>query len=379
MHDKDAPCRMACLERQGGMDSLAQAVRATGRGKGAVRRPTRGMHAASLMLGCILLVTLLALVGCSGQAGQSTGESDAVTTSTAVRVASLKGPTSIGLVGMMDAANAGELANDYTFTVSGTVDEILPDIIQGNVDIALVPANVAATLYQKTDGGISVIDVNTLGVLYVVSGDDSISSLADLAGKTVYMTGKGTTPEYVMDYLLSESGLDGEVTLEFKSEASEVAAALAADPSAIGVLPEPYVTSVEARNAALKPVISLTDEWSELQGGSGGQLVTGVTIVRNDYLSAHPEAVAEFLSAHADSVAYVNGDPSEAASGVVAAGIIDDETVAAQAIPRCNVVCLTGQDMEDALSGYLDVLYRQDPTSVGGQLPDSAFYYLGTS
>jgi NitT/TauT family transport system substrate-binding protein len=332
-------------------------------------------------LGCILLVMLLTVAGCSTQTEQSSGVSNTTTatTSTDVRVASLKGPTSIGLVGLMDEVDAGQLVNNYTFTIAGSVDEILPDIIQGTVDIALVPANTAATLYQKTNGGISVIDVNTLGVLYVVTGDSSISSLADLAGKTVYMTGKGTTPEYVMDYLLAENGLTGQVSLEFESEATEVASLLAADPSAIGILPEPYVTSVETKSPTLKTAISLTDEWDKLQGGSGSQLVTGVTIVRNEFLEDHPEAVAEFLAAHASSVTYVNDNPSQAASDVVAAGIIDNETVAAAAIPNCNVVCLTGEDMKAALSGYYNVLYQQDPSSVGGSLPDDAFYYLKAS
>ena len=313
----------------------------------------------------------------SGSASAGASASSASTESGVdVRVASLKGPTSIGIAQFIDEAGAGKTANKYDFAISGTADEVLPKLIQGNVDLALIPANAAATVYAKTNGAISVIDVNTLGVLYVVSGDASLASIADLAGKTVYMTGKGTTPEYVMSYLLSQAGIADQVALEFKSEASEVAAVLAADANAIGVLPEPYVTSVTLKNGALAPRISLTEAWDALQNGtSESQLVTGVTVVRNDFAKAHPGVVAEFVDMQKNSVAYAVADPSAAGELVVKAGIMDNAKAAAAAIPRCNLVCLTGDDMKRALSGYLDVLFKQDPASVGGALPGDDFYY----
>ena len=343
-----------------------------------------------LAVACIvaLAAALVALAGCAQQsspasAASSSSESEpsaglAETDPVTVRVASLKGPTSIGIAEFIDEAAAGETYNDFQFTISGTADEVLPNLIQGNVDIALIPANAAATVYNKTNGGISVIDVNTLGVLYVVSGDEAISSIKDLAGKTVYMTGAGTTPEYVMSYLLKEAGIADNVTLEFKSEASEVAAVLAADPTAIGVLPEPYVTSVTLKTEGLAPRVSLTEEWNALQAGaSGSQLVTGVTVVRNDFLAENPAAVTDFLERQAASVELVNADPETAGELVVKAGIMDNAKAAAQAIPRCNLVCLTGDEMKAALSGYLNVLFEQDPASVGGALPGDDFYFAG--
>lgn len=214
----------------------------------------------------------LALVGCGGgaagarsSAGSAAGSaaSGAAAESVEVRVASLKGPTSIGLVQFMDQAADGETDNEFDFAISAAADEIVPKVIQGDIDIALVPANLASVLYNKTEGAVQVIDINTLGVLNVVTGDAGVASFGDLAGRTVYMTGKGTTPEYVMNYLLERAGLTGQVTLEFKSEPTEVLSALLADPSAVGVLPEPFKTAAIAKSEGkLSAPVSLTDVWT---------------------------------------------------------------------------------------------------------------------
>ena len=295
----------------------------------------------------------------------------------AVRVGSLKGPTSMGLAELMDRAEKGETENDYTFTMAGKADELVGSVANGDLDIVLVPANVASILYTKTQGNVNVIDINTLGVLYVVASDDSISSMEDLKGKTLYMTGKGTTPEYVMNYLLSENGLtDGDVTLEFKSEAAEVASVLKEDPSAVGVLPQPFATAACIQNEALKPVLDLTEQWNLLNNENGSQLVTGVTIVRSDFLKEHEDAVKLFIEDHKVSAAYTSEHLDEAAEMVAALGIVEKAPIAKKAMPACNIVCITGDEMKSALSGYLSVLEAADAKSVGGQLPADDFYYL---
>lgn len=295
----------------------------------------------------------------------------------AVRVGSLKGPTSMGLAELMDRAEKGETENDYTFTMVGKADELVGSVANGDLDIVLVPANVASILYTKTQGNVNVIDINTLGVLYVVASDDSISSMEDLKGKTLYMTGKGTTPEYVMNYLLSENGLtDGDVTLEFKSEAAEVASVLKEDPSAVGVLPQPFATAACIQNEALKPVLDLTEQWNLLNKENGSQLVTGVTIVRSDFLKEHEAAVKLFMEDHKASAAYTSEHLDEAAEMVAALGIVEKAPIAKKAMPACNIVCITGEEMKSALSGYLSVLEAADAKSVGGQLPGDDFYYL---
>lgn len=335
---------------------------------------------AFALMGALLLVSLL-IAGCSQEEGpaEEQGSSEDAASAVQVNVASLKGPTSIGIVGMMDQAGQEGAPSSYEFMVSGTADEILPNLIQGNVDIALLPANVASVVYNKTNGGVTVIDINTLGVLYVVSADDSISSLTDLAGRKVYLTGKGTAPELAIDYLLADEGIADQVQLEFKSEPAEVAALLAEDNSAIAILPEPYVTSVCMQNEECEPRVSLTEEWNELQKEEGGssQLVTAVTVVRNEFLEQNPQAVEEFLALHAASVEMVNSASEEVGDMVVNAGIMDNAQMAIKAIPNCNIVCLTGSEMKTALSGYLAVLFEQDPATVGGSLPADDFYYAG--
>lgn len=309
-------------------------------------------------------------------ADQST-DSSRNSDNTSVRVGSLKGPTSMGLAQLMDSAKKGETENDYTFTMVGKADELVGSVANGDLDIVLVPANVASILYTKTQGNVNVIDINTLGVLYVVASDDSISSMEDLKGKTLYMTGKGTTPEYVMNYLLSENGLtDGDVTMEFKSEAAEVASALKEDPSAVGVLPQPFATAACIQNEALKPVLDLTEQWNLLNKENGSQLVTGVTIVRSDFLKEHEDAVKLFIEDHKVSAAYTREHLDEAAEMVAALGIVEKAPVAKKAMPACNIVCITGDEMKSALSGYLSVLEAADAKSVGGQLPADDFYYL---
>jgi NitT/TauT family transport system substrate-binding protein len=293
-----------------------------------------------------------------------------------VRVASLKGPTSIGLVGFMNQVETAPTKTplaSYEFNIYGTADEIVPQIVSGDIDIALLPANIASVLYNRTNGGITAININTLGVLYIVSADSSINTLADLSGRTVLMTGKGTTPDYVMQYLLKSAQLTDKVTLEFKSEPTELAAAINADPTAIALLPEPYVTAVCSKNYDLAPRISLTDEWRLAL--NGGQLVTGVTIVRNAFLAEHPDIVKEFLAAQNDSVNLVNRENEEAARLTVKYGLIDSREIARKAIPNCYLVCLTNEDLRVALTIYLEVIYGVNPESVGGLVPGNNFFY----
>ncbi len=340
------------------------------------RRGARPRRAMALVLAFVACASLCA---CASQEPASSHErpeagQERDVQRVEVRVASLKGPTSVGLVGLMSDSEQGGFDNEYSFTIAGAADEVLPGLANGSIDIALVPANAAATLYSKTGGGVKAVDVNTLGVLYVVTGDESVGSIADLAGRKVVMTGKGTTPEHVMGYLLAQAGIDGSVELDFKSEAGEVAAVLAQDPSAIAVLPEPYVTAVCAQNAGLSARVSLTEEWEALQGEDGGKLVTGVTAVRTEFLERHPQAVAEFVEAHRASVERVNADPAEASELVAKYGIIEKPSIARKAIPGCNLTCIAGDEMKAVLSGYLEVLFEEDAASVGGALPQEDFY-----
>ena len=295
-----------------------------------------------------------------------------------VKVGALKGATTLGLLPLEDKAANGEAGENYEFSMMTAADELLPMMIKGELDIALLPSNVASILYQKTNGGVTVIDINTLGVLYMVSGDSSVTGVEDLAGRTIYLTGKGTTPDYVLHYILSGNGMDADsdCTLEYKSEATEVAALLAENPDAIGLLPQPFVTAACAQNDALSVILDMNAEWEKLQGEDGSRLVTGVTVVRNEFLQEHENAVAAFMDEHQASAQSMNSDVENGAKLAAASGIIAKEPIALKAIPKCNITYIDGADMKQAMSGYLEVLYEQNPESIGGALPGDDFYYV---
>lgn len=295
-----------------------------------------------------------------------------------VKVGALKGATTLGLLPLEDKAANGEAGENYEFSMMTAADELLPMMIKGELDIALLPSNVASILYQKTNGGVTVIDINTLGVLYMVSGDSSVTGVEDLAGRTIYLTGKGTTPDYVLHYILSGNGMDADsdCTLEYKSEATEVAALLAENPDAIGLLPQPFVTAACAQNDALSVILDMNAEWEKLQGEDGSRLVTGVTVVRNEFLQEHENAVATFMEERQASAQSMNSDVENGAKLAAASEIIAKEPIALKAIPKCNITYIDGADMKQALSGYLEVLYEQNPESIGGALPGDDFYYV---
>lgn len=313
----------------------------------------------ALMLVCCMV---LAMAGCGKKEEPAS-----------VRIGSLKGPTSMGIMRLMEQAENGKAQNDYRFTMETAADTLLTMMLKDELDIALLPANVASILYQKSEGKIAVIDINTLGVLYMVSGDDTIRSFEDLKGKTLYLTGKGTTPDYVLQYLMKENGItEDEVTIEYKSEATEVAALLAENPANVGLLPQPFVTAALAKNQELAIIMDMNEEWEKVAGES--RLVTGVTVVRKAFLEENKDAVAAFLEEHKASAEYANTNVEATAELVANAGIIEKAAVAAKALPYCNITYIDGEEMKSALSGYLEVLFELDPSAVGGALPDEDFY-----
>lgn len=308
---------------------------------------------------------------------ESSQETDIPKELATARVAALKGPTAMGMVEMMDKEYGTQL---YDFTLAASPDEISPLVIQGKVDIAAVPANLASVLYNKTEGKIQVISINTLGVLYIVeNGDVTVKSVADLKGKTIFASGKGATPEYALNYMLTQNGIDPEtdVTIEYKSEHAECVTALAAAENAVAMLPQPFVTTAMTKNENIKIALDMTEEWEKLatDAGTPATLVTGVTIATTEFIEANPEAVKFFLQEQSASSKAVNDDPA-AASVLMEKFDIVPAAVAEKAIPNCNITCIPGTEMKEALSSYLSVLHEQNPQAVGGTLPDDAFYYL---
>lgn len=292
-----------------------------------------------------------------------------------VRIAALKGPTAMGMAKLY-TENVEAESPAYEFTIAGSADIITPDLIQGKIDIAAVPANLASILYNNSNGAVKVLAINTLGVLYVAERGETIHSVADLKGKTIYSAGKGSTPEYALNFILRENGLEPgkDVIIEYKSEHAECLAAMLNDETAIAMLPQPFMTTAQCKAEDMRIALDLTKEWDDLDVASS--MITGVVVAGSEWLGDNEAVAAEFLNRYSASVKFANENNTEAANmigemEIVAAAVVE------KALPFCNIVCITGEEMKEKLSGYLSVLFEQDPKSVGGKLPDEAFYFIG--
>lgn len=305
--------------------------------------------------------------GCSGRATDREA---------AVRIATLKGPTGVGMVHLMQAQQDGSATNDYTFTVSDSPEEVAARVASGDVDIAAVPTNLGAALYAKTSGGVQMLAVNTLGVMYVLENGSSVHTVADLKGRTIQASGQGSNPEYVLRFLLAKNGLDPDtdVQIVFRSEHAEVAT-LAADGAApIVLLPEPFVTAAMARNPALHVALDLTAEWAKVVT-DGSQLMMGAVIARTDFVAEDPAAVTTFLTEYRASIDEAISDVDSTAALCEQFAIIPSAAIARVALPRMGLTYLAGEQMRAGIKGYFEVLQAADPKSVGGVIPDSGFYF----
>ena len=291
-----------------------------------------------------------------------------------IKIAALKGPTAIGMVKMMEDTQTGTTANQYNFTVAGTADEITAGLIKGDFDIAAVPCNLASVLYNKTEGQIRVAGINTLGVLYIVETGDTIHSVEDLKGKTIYSTGLGTTPQYTLNYILTANGIDPEkdIRIEYKTEATEVAAILSESTDAIAMLPQPYVTTVMMANEKVRIALDVAQEWDNVST-DGSSVVTGVVVAGSEFAEQNKEAFDAFMSEYELSAAYVNNNAEEA-SALVEKFNIFKAAPTKKAIPFCNITLIRGEEMKEKINGYLTVLYQQNPKAVGGKVPADDFY-----
>ena len=282
-----------------------------------------------------------------------------------------------GLVKLLDDAENQKTANTIDFQMAASANELTPLLLQGELDIMAVPANLGSVLYNKTQGGVKMLAVSTLGVLYMVEkGGETVTDIKSLAGKTIYATGKGATPEYALTYLLSQHGLTlGEdVQVEWKSEPTEIVAQMAEQDNAVAMLPQPFVTVAQSQVEGLRVALDLSAEWDALDNGS--RLITSVLVARKAFADEHPAALAAFLEDYAASTDYANEHPAEAAVLVEKYGIVK-AAVAEKALPQCNLVCITGVDMKVAVGGYLQTLYDLKTEAVGGAMPGDGFYWMG--
>lgn len=342
------------------------------------------MKNVKMWISVCLTVALLALCLCGcGETGTTESTPASEPESSVVpaeketaNVVGIVGPTGVGLVGLMQDQEDGKTQVDYTFALETAPDSVVAKVTSGEADIAAVPTNLAASLYKKTNGGVKMLAINTEGVLYFVENGDSISSVADLRGKTIYSTGQGANPEYILRYLLTQNGLDPDtdVTIEFLTENEELAAKLIKGEAEVALVPEPLCTTVQTKNPDLRVALSVNDEWAKI--GEGSTLLMGCVIARTAYIEAHPQAVAAFLKEYGASVEKAKSDISGTAELCEKYGVIAAKAIAEKALPRCNLTFLFGADMKPAIEGYFKVLFDANPKSIGGQLPDTAFYYV---
>jgi len=318
-----------------------------------------------IVIGALLFVLILAMfAGCNQKPAEKIE----------LRIGALKGPTALGMLQLMEKAEAKTTANQYSFTLAGAPEEISAKMISGDLDIAAIPANLAAVLYNKTEGKVKMAAINTLGVLYILENGDTVQSVEDLRGKTIYTSGQASTPEYVLNYILTSNGLiPGEdVQIVYKSEHAEVATLMAAGQIDLAMLPQPFVTTVLQKSETARLALDMTKEW-EAVAPAGGSLVMGCLAVRSDFYEANKIAVDAFLAEYAASVAYTN-ENVDAAAALSAKYDVIPEAVAKEAIPFCNIVYIDGDEMVEKAGSCLQVLFDADANSVGGKLPGNELY-----
>ena len=333
-------------------------------------------HIKSIISLLLALTMALSLTACGTQADTEPQQPDDTPAPAEVNLYVLSGPTGIGAMNLWAAADAGETQNTYHITMPGANDEVVAAISNGAADIAAVATNLAATLYNKTSGGVTVLAVNTLGVLSLLGSGQEIASIADLAGKIIYASGQGANPEYILRYVLNGNGLDPDkdVTIRFVGEGSELLTVWQTDPEAVIMAPQPVATSILMQNENARTLFNMTDEWGRVSGGDS-TLMMGCVIVRNEFLQENPGAVALFLQEYAASIEKAQSDVEGTAALCEQYGLIPKAALAQKAIPSCGLTFVTGAEMKSALSGYLQVMFDANPKSVGGAMPGDDFYY----
>ncbi|MCT4566444.1 MAG: PhnD/SsuA/transferrin family substrate-binding protein [Maledivibacter sp.] len=312
-------------------------------------------------VGLIIILSVMAFAGCSST----------------TKVATLKGPTGMGMVKMMEDSETKGSNGNYEFVVSGAPDELVGKVINGEVDIAALPTNLASIIYKKTEGQIQLAAVNTMGVLYILENGNEIKSIADLKGKKIYASGKGATPDYVLRYVLKKNGIDPDkdVEIDFSMQHADLAAMVAAGDAAIALLPQPHVTVALMKNKDMRIALDMTEQWEKVSGDES-KLAMGCIVVQKDFAEKHKQTLDKFLDEYKASVDWVNANNTDAGALIEKHGILPKAKIAEMAIPKCNIVFVDGKASKDMLHGFYDILFNFNPKSIGGEVPGGEFYYI---
>lgn len=325
----------------------------------------------------VILISILMLAILIGCGNKKENEVKAKVEQGKIKVKALKGPPAVSMVKLFADNETGKTLNKYETSIINSVDEVVATVAKKDYDIITIPSNLASVMYNKTNGDVKIASILALGINYIVGNNDTVKSIQDLKGKTIYTFGKGATPEIVLNYVLKGNGLEPgkDVKIEFKSEATEVAAVLASEKDAIAMLPEPFLSSAQVKNPKLKVLISMGDEWDKVKGTLPKSQISGVVIVRKEFAEKNPEAVKNFLKEYQESIQFLSANPDEAAKLTGKYGIVP-EPVAKRAIPRANITFIAGNEMKEKMKEYLKILYKANPKSVGGKLPKDDFYII---
>lgn len=346
----------------------------------------------TLAIVLVLALCLMSFVGCASsnveeektpeqteskeqatdEATKNDGKEEPVVEKKTMNIGTLKGPTGMGMAYLMEQDSLDKSEVDYNFNVFGAPDQLVGKIVKGEVDIAAVPGNMAAILSKKTNGNIQLLGVNTLGVLYIMENGETIKSLKDLEGKTIYSSGKGAAPEYILDYLLEANDIKN-VTVEYKLEHSEIAAGLSAGDMKIAVLPQPFVTVAGMKSKDVRIAVDMTKEWEAVSDNS--KLPMGAFIVRKDYAENNKEAIDSFLKEYKESIEFTNNNVDEAAELIAKYGILPKPQIAKAAIPNCNIVFMNSSEAKEHIMKFYEILKSSNPKTIGGELPGEEFFY----
>ena len=338
------------------------------------------MGSKKKVLSLFASLMLLIMVGCSNPQVEAPAEvpnpETEVVQKEVIKIAALKGPTGMGMVKLMEDDENETSTLDYDISLLESPDDIVGKIISKEIDIAAVPTNLALTLYNKTQGEIQILAVNTLGVVYVLENGQEINSVADLKGKTMAASGKGATPDFVMQYILKQNNLeqDKDVMVDFSLQHAELAAAMAQGDVKLGMLPQPHVTTAMMKNPDLRIALDLTKEYKDASG-TDSSLPMGCIIVQKDFAESKKDVVEQFMVEYNASVDFVNEQSSDAAKLMEKFMILPNAAVAEKAIPYSNIVFIKAMDAKASLEEYYKILFDFEPKSIGGKMADDGFYY----
>jgi|LGOV01.1.fsa_nt_gb NitT/TauT family transport system substrate-binding protein len=334
-------------------------------------------------MGAVMVMIFMSAVGCTNNNIANVVNNESIMSDeveniendkTFIKVAAPIGSPTLSIIKMFKDSLMIGSNTEVAYECVKSPDLMASKIMSGEIDIALVPSNLAIKMYNK---GIDYKYAATgvWGVLYIISSED-ITTWEDLKGKEINIIGRGLTPDIVTRYLLKANGLepDKDVKFNYVNGASELAQLFISGESTLSIMPEPMLSKVMMKKCDTKIVLDLQEEWTKVSGNNDSYPQAGI-FIKNELIENHPELVEEFLLKYEESIKWVNENPSLAGeySEEFKTGL--NAELVKKAIKRSNISYKNAIDSEKALISYYEVLLNFSPDTIGGKLPDDNFYY----